>query len=391
MPGFSLPRPRQFWRQVHSLAGITAGTLLMLIGLSGALLAFREEAIDWLNPGGRHVAGHVGQAALAPPQLLAAVQRTWPGRPVGTLAVSAEPGAAARVIFAPQGGQRRGETVYLDPATARPLPPLAGAAFFETVESLHRWLLLPREPGRIATGILAAGLLGLALSGLYLRWPRRPLDWRAWFTFNTALRGRAFLWNLHAVAGTCALLPYLVLTTTGLYWAFDVVRERVDALATASAPPARPAPRPRAAGDDAAAGAVDIGLAWAAFEQRARAAGGWSEAIVRVQRADAPAVLFTWLDARPAHERARNRTTVRLRDGEVLQDERHAEKPAGGRFLAAIYPLHMGSYFGLAGRVAMALAALALPAFGLTGWMLFLLRRQSSACNRQRRAAGAAS
>jgi sulfite reductase (NADPH) flavoprotein alpha-component len=52
----------------------------------------------------------------------------------------------------------------------------------------------------------------------------------------------------------------------------------------------------------------------------------------------------------------------------------------GQRALTTLYPLHMGTYFGLPGRIAMMLAALALPGFAITGWMLYLgRRRQASA------------
>lgn len=390
------PSLRQLWFQLHWFIGITAGTVLIVIGLSGAVLSFREEIIDALNPHGRHVAVQEAPQArqvLAPPQLLAAVRQAWPERQVGTLALFAEPGAAARVIFAPPKGERRGEVVYVDPYTGAALPPLAGADFFEWVESLHRWLLLPREPGRVAAGVLASGLLLLSLSGLYLRWPRRVGDWRAWLTFDPALKGRSFLWGLHSVMGTVALLMYVVFTTSGLYWAFDGLRDRVDAWAgypRVAAQQARPAPRVRnmarnTARDDAAA--VDVAPAWAAFERRASATGGWSEVILRVPSGAAPSVLFTWLDMAPAHERARNRMTVKLPGGEVTQDERHDAKSAGGRFLAAIYPLHMGTYFGLPGRIAMTLAALMLPVFSVTGWLLYLDRRRKKRTVRAERAA----
>jgi sulfite reductase (NADPH) flavoprotein alpha-component len=383
------PSLRQLWFQLHWLIGITAGTVLIVIGLSGAVLSFREEIIDALNPQGRHVRVQEARQVLTPPQMLAAVRQAWPERQVGTLALFAEPGAAARVIFAPPRGERRGEVVYVDPYTGAALPPLAGADFFEWVESLHRWLLLPREPGRVAAGVLASGLLLLSLSGLYLRWPRRVGDWRAWLTFDPALKGRSFLWGLHSVMGTVALLMYVVFTTSGLYWAFDGLRDRVDAWAgypRVAAQQARTAPRVRnMARDDAAA--VDIAPAWAAFERRASETGGWSEVILRVPSGAAPSVLFTWLDLAPAHERARNRMTVKLPGGEVAQDERHDAKSAGGRFLAAIYPLHMGTYFGLPGRIVMTLAALMLPVFSVTGWLLYLDRRRKKRMVRAERAA----
>ena len=50
-------------------------------------------------------------------------------------------------------------------------------------------------------GLLVA-LVFFCLSGLYLRWPRQALNWRAWLTLDWAKKGRAFNWDLHAVAGT---------------------------------------------------------------------------------------------------------------------------------------------------------------------------------------------
>ena len=374
---------KKIWFQLHWFIGITAGTVLIAIGLTGAVLSFREELIDAMNPGGRHVAV-ADSPLLAPSRLLEAARKIHGDRSVGTLALFAEPGAAVRIVFAPARGERRGETVYLDPYTGAGMPPLVGEDFFEWTESLHRWLLLPRAQGKVATGVLAAGLLLLALSGLYLRWPRRALDWRAWFTFDPALKGRSFLWSLHSVLGTFALLMYLVFTTTGLYWAFDVVRDRVDAWAGVPAD----APRVRSMGNSNAA-ALDIAPAWAAFLQRAGrtpdGAAGWSQVVLRVPTGSTPSVLFTWLDVVPSHERARNRMTVRLPDGQVVQDERHDAKSAGGLFLAAIYPLHMGTYFGLPGRIAMMLASLMLPVFSITGWLLYLDRRRKKKSVREQR------
>ncbi|QEI06458.1 nitric oxide synthase [Pigmentiphaga aceris] len=433
------PSGRQIWFQLHWLIGIVAGTVLMLIGLSGAVLSFREELIDLINPGARTVAVQAAPTLL-PPQLLAAVREQFANQQVGTLAVFAKPGAAARVIFAPGQGERRGDTVYLDPYSGRALPPIAGAEFFEWVETFHRWLLLPREAGRVATGVLAACLLFLSLSGLYLRWPRRVWDWRAWLSVDPSLKGRPFLWGLHSVAGTLALLMYLVFAGTGIYWAFDAVREQVDAWAgevrmagrlsragdgptgtartttestttestatrpttaapsisalsatavsgAAPAPIATPRMRNVPRGD---AGAFYIQPAWTTFEKSAQATGGWSELILRVQVDGRPSVLFTWLDTAPAHERARNRTVVSLSGGEIVQDERYAAKSQGGRFIAAIYPLHMGSYFGLPGRIVMTLAALMLPLFGITGWMLYLDRRRKKRALQAERTAMAA-
>lgn len=381
----ALPTLRQAWFQVHWFIGITAGTVLVVIGLTGALLAFHEEILDLMNPGVRHVAPSAGPM-LTPQQTVDAVLRAGRTERISSVALEAEPGSSARVTFVPRPGERRGDVVYVHPYTGSVLGELQGHGFFEWIESLHRWLLLPREPGRVVAGVLAICLLGLSLSGLYLRWPRHPLRWRTWLTFDPALKGRSFLWGLHSVIGTWALVLYVALTATGIYWCFDAVRDTVDGWAGQKRPPraaapARP-PAPAKAEPKAPEPAPpDLARTWAVFQQQS---GDWAEASLRMPAKAGQPVQVTWLDAKAPHERARSRMSIEPLSGKVSGEDRYADRSMGARALSTIYPVHMGTYFGLPGRVAMLLASLALPLFAITGWMLYLDRR------RQRRATAAA-
>ncbi|HEV7814575.1 MAG TPA: sulfite reductase flavoprotein subunit alpha [Janthinobacterium sp.] len=385
-PARRLPPLKRIWSQLHWFIGITAGTVLVVIGLSGAILSFREEWLDLLNPGVRSVPVRAA-AALTPAQIGAAVlQARGPDAHVANITVFAEAGLSARVALAPPPGQRKGETVYADPYTGALQPPLRGCDAFEWVEALHRWLLLPRETGRGVAGTLACCLLLTALSGLYLRWPRRPLAWRSWLTFDPRLRGRSFLWGLHSVLGSWMLLVYLVSAASGIYWSFDLVRDNVDAWAGGRAGAqasgmrkdlgkdmGQGGDRARAGKDGKSAAPVDLEPAWSAFQ---RQAGGWSMATLRMPERATQALQVTWLGSDAPHERARNRMWLQQAGGKVLQDERYAQQGSGAHFLAVIYPLHMGTYFGLPGRIAMMLGGLSLPGFAITGWMLYLGRRR---------------
>ena len=361
---------KQIWFQLHWFIGITAGTVLVIIGLSGATLAFKDELLDVMNPGVRHVSLET-RAPLTPAQL-SSIAAAEHGQRVASITMYAQAGAAPRLFFAPKNGQRRGESIYVHPYTGATQPALAGAEFFEWTESLHRWLLLPRDPGRQVAGALALCLLGLALSGLYLRWPRRPLDWRTWLTFDPALKGRSFLWNLHAVAGTWCLVVYVALTLTGIYWSYDVVRDNIDAWA-GKPPRMAQAPAKKGGGKEKAP-AVDISLAWTSFQQHA---AGWTLASVRLPTRAGEAVQFTWLASDAPHERARSRMSILPADGTVTENEPYGQQGLGARLVNIIYPLHMGTYFGLPGRIIVTLASLGLPLFAITGWMLYLGRRKA--------------
>ncbi|TPG26574.1 PepSY domain-containing protein [Variovorax guangxiensis] len=376
---------RRAWFQIHWFIGITAGTVLVVIGLSGATLSFREEIVDALNPGLSHPGAAPGAVALQPPALLAALEAQLDGRRVNALTVFADTGRAARANLAPLPGQARGETRGVDPYTGALLSEPRGDAFFEFVERLHRWLLLPRDDGKAVTGTLAAGLLVLALSGLYLRWPRRPLAWRAWLRLDFGLTGRAFLWNLHAVVGTVALVAYLVSSATGIYWGFDAVRTLVDNAAGEGR--AVRAQRMQGGGDAGAAPApvkLDLARVWQGFG--AATHGDWSQVTLRLPARGASSVEATYLRAQPEHERARNRLYLQAATGEVTRHERYADKPLAGRLVNSIYPLHMGTYWGLPGRIFMMLSSLAMALFAITGWMLYLGRRRTKKAVRAERA-----
>ena len=378
---------KKLWFQLHWFVGITAGTILILIGLTGAILAFRDEVLDLLNPGVLHVPAE-SRPVLAPPQIAQATRLLRPEARITGIIVYTEAGTTARVTLAPPPGAEHGETIYLNPYTGAPLPPLHYDDAFEWVESLHRHLLLPRDVGRVVLGILAICLLGLSLSGLYLRWPRRALDWRTWLTFDTRLKGRSFLWGLHSVAGTWALAAYVVFTLTGLYWSFDVVRDTVDGwLGTTRPPRVAGAPKAKGVKPPKAVEQADLGASWATFE---RAAPDWKMAFLRPPERATQPIQILWVAKDAPHVRARGRMSVNQQTGAIIKNEPYRDMAVGARAQSTIYPLHLGTYFGLPGRLFMFFTSLALPGFAITGWMLYLNRRRQKRSAQAERAQFAA-
>lgn len=386
--------------QVHWFVGVTAGVVLAVVGASGALLSFEPEILHALNRDVRVT--HIGpQPPLDPPELIARVQAAQPGRRASSLAVWSDPTRAPRLTFAgvesaasgPPGGARpaqggpapRGEVRFLDPQTGA----VSGAAgdrgesFFRTTRSLHRWLTIDlvgkRDLGRQIVGASTLLLVFLAASGLYLRWPRgRALDWRAWLTFNPRFKGRAFLWHLHTVTGTWVLVFYLVMALTGLYWSYEWYKYGLYVLTGAE--PQRP--RGEAGGAGPSGGAPETGResarlepAWVGFRAEV-GEGRYAMAIIDLPPTASPTLTIRYLDADPPHERAYNTVELDTASGAVVRHRRYADKAAGERFMASIFPLHSGRYFGMAGVVLFMLASLAMPLFAVTGWMLYLARRR---------------
>lgn len=389
---------RKILFQTHWFLGITAGLVLALVGVTGAMLSFEDPLLKAINAGVMTVEP-AGRTPLAPAELLARVAQAAPGRTVQALQLSSDPGDAARFTFAPApgapqgpGGRARGESRYVDPYTGALLGTPRGEGFFRTTMQLHRWLAAG-EVGKQIVGASTVAMVFFCVSGLYLRWPRRWRSPRAWLHLDTTLTGRRFLWHLHSVVATWLLLPYLVMALTGLWWSYGWYRDGVNALAGVPAQAPRVGAMPAASGGRDAASAnarperapgVDVAAAFVVFDREVPA---WSTRTLRLPAQPQAPVEFSYQDPDPAHERANHRLVLEAGSLAVSAHERFEDKPAGQRFVAAMFPLHSGSYFGVAGLVVFCLASLAMPLFAVTGLQLYLDRRKKKRAGEDRRRA----
>lgn len=373
--------------QLHWFFGISAGLVLALMGATGALYAFEGEIMSALNPEVLRVEVR-DSGILAPAELVSKIEAAA-GKTVSGLWVDTQADSAARVFFTPKPGERRGPMRFFDPYSGELLAEPSGKAFFDLMLQLHRFLAMG-ETGKQITAASTLALVFFCLSGLYLRWPRQALNWRAWLTLDWAKKGRAFNWDLHAVAGTWCLAFYLCASLTGLYWSYGWYRDGMTQLLS-DAPSGQQGGKPgerRGRPGDAPQGpppSVDYHALWSSLQS---AAGpqlvAWNLRLPPV--AGQPATVFYLLkDA--DHPRALNQLTLDPLSGQVQRHERYADKPFGAQLLASVYALHVGEYFGLVGRILMALASLSMPLFAITGWLLYLDRRRKKRAIKQARGA----
>ena len=363
--------------QLHWFFGITAGLVLALMGVTGATWSFQDELLRLFNPQVLKV--QVRDEGVLPPAELVRRVEAEQGDKVSMLWVNVRSDEAARIFFTPPPGERRGTLRYADPYTGKLQPPVSGQGFFDLMLQLHRFLAMG-DTGRQITGACTLMLIFFCLSGLYLRWPRQALNWRTWLTLDWAKKGRAFNWDLHAVAGTWCLLFYLLFALTGLFWSYEWYREGLNRL-LGDAPAAgeqrkrgEGRGRPPAPGKDAAPLVVDYDAIWTSLQ--AAAGPGLRTYNLRLPPAGGqPATLFYLLD-NAEHERALNTLSLDPATGVVRQHDRYADKSFKAQLLASVYALHVGSYFGLTGRILVTLASLSMPLFFITGWLLYLDRRR---------------
>ena len=347
--------------QVHWFLGITAGTVLALMGLTGAALSFEDDLLRALNPQFAAVATQQGDGRQALPlDTLVATLGEGSDTALQRLRVDATGQRPSVARF--DGG--RDNWVYFDPYTGERFSALRGQGFFDFTEDLHR-RLVAGDRGRLVTGICTIILLVFVLSGIYLRWPRQWWSWRTWLSVEWKHSGRSFLWSLHSVIGTWVLPVYLMIALTGLWWSFDWYRDGLTRLL---------------GGQSAATPTLQAGatLDLQRVQAGLYALPGVREGYIDLRlpaRGDRPVTARVMSADSSHHDRAYDTLQIDPGSGAVLDQRAYADLDGGEKVLGSMFALHSGSFFGLPGRLIVMLSSLMMVLFFVTGWMLYLDRR----------------
>mgnify|MGYP002040188770 FL=1 len=140
--------------QLHWFFGISAGLVLALMGVTGALYSFQEEILLVINPE-MTVTAQPGEV-LPPGELVERLQVR--GLSVSGLYVDTEGGQPTRVFLTPPPGERRGGVRFVDPYTGESLGEPRGLQFFGLMLQLHRFLAMGQS-GRQITGACTIALV----------------------------------------------------------------------------------------------------------------------------------------------------------------------------------------------------------------------------------------
>jgi uncharacterized iron-regulated membrane protein len=347
-----------FW--IHLTAGVVAGLVILLMSVTGTLLAFQQSVLAVLERGQRRVEVPAGAVPLELDTLLARVREARPGAQPSTVTFEPEPGSAVMVNLGAQG------LVFLDPYTGRVLGSgsTRARAFYRTVTNWHRWLAMEgdRRPlGRSITGACNAAFLVLAITGLFLWWPRqwtvRHVGAVLWFRRGLSGRARDFNWH-NAIGFWCA--PVLVvLTATGMVISYPWASNLVYRLTGSPVPAgARGGGSPAAASVRAPSAADPPALTLEGALQRARAqVPTWRTIVLRLPARDGGAISFTISDREHWNAFARSTLTIDPGAPDRARWEPYAATSLGQKVRGWMRFAHTGELGGRAGELVAGLAS----------------------------------
>lgn len=184
------------WRFAHRWLGLVAGTLALVLSITGTLLA--------LDPLNNAIQAAPIERDMPVATLVQRVQATVPGAEE----IRRQPSGAI-VVYAFEDGQAR--ALRVAPADGRVLGSYQPSLLPRWVKNLHRALLLD-DPGRVAAAVVALAMLALSVSGLVLLL-RRMGGWRR---LAGPVRG-TLAQRLHVLTGRVVLAVLALSAAAALY------------------------------------------------------------------------------------------------------------------------------------------------------------------------------
>jgi len=393
--------------QIHWFLGITAGLVLSIMGVTGAIYSYEQQILKWINTDSYTVQAQSGPK-LSPAELYQHFKQQNPEMQINSVSLDASPTGSSTVNIAKEGA-RRGYNMMVNPYTAEVLPEIKGREFFQFIQQLHRYLTMG-PVGKQITGACALMLIFFVLSGLYLRWPKRH-SVKQWLAVKPQLKGRNFIWDLHAVVGTWVVIFYLILACTGLYWSYDWWRNGMFKVLGVERPQPEMqqgqggrggAEQGRNAGESRGEGAGERGpqsegqrenrgegrergvddtllltalnKSWAGFQNEFN--DKYSTVTFNIPKKADGELKLSFTDVEVQHERARNNATYNYQDAAFTLVEMYEDKKLNEKIMSSMLPVHRGSFFGPIYQFFAMVASLLMPLFFITGWMLYLKRRK---------------
>lgn len=357
---------KRLWRNIHLWLGVGLFVLLVPIALSGAILVYHDDIDEFLRT------PHGAVAPSVPTDLALAVANARTAAGAGFQPVNIRFPDDAR---APLGVLLRGQArqqgerppfliAHIDRSDSRVLSVVDfRSTFFGFMHVFHENLTIPFYYGRDIVGWGGVAMLILALTGLYLWWPRKG-QWSRAFAWR---RSPATSSNLHYLTGFWICFPLALISLTGIYLAWPQQGRTV----LSSMAPMTPQP-PRGAGPGG--GPLLAAPARTPSDIHTLATAHTRGQVDLIGFPNAQAGVWR-IRLNPEGGTEPLTITINDRSGEV----KTIEPLSGDRIASWIRWLHEGSHAGAIWRFVVFLSGIIPAVLGVTGILIWLRQRRQRA------------
>lgn len=365
--------------KLHLWLGLASGLVVFIVSITGCLYAF----IDEIRPvvyNNRLRVESTGRPTLPVSQLRQIAQRALGVQyPINRVDISGASdrswafGASQSIPGALTyfGETKYNYTVYVNPYTGRVLEiENSEYEFFSLVLWIHWSLLLSNDIGQPIVGTAVLVFVILLLTGLVLWWPKNKVARKQRFSVKWNASGKRLNYDLHNIFGFYALTFGLMVSLTGLVWAFPWLDKAVYFAATGGGSPAVEKP----VLSDTTAAAVTLPLDRIVADARTQSPTA-RELYVSLPTTNSE-VIYTYarLGQQVNYKGVSNEYDQHT--ARRLSSKRFEDGNRGEKVRSLNYDLHVGSILGLPGKILAFFASFICASLPITGFLIWWGRRK---------------
>lgn len=209
-------------KKIHLWLGLSSGLVVFIVAITGCIYVFKEE-IQNATQDFRFVAAS-NDEFVKPSKLLSIAQKELPLKKIHAIMYHKK-GKAAKVIFY-EYEKKDYYFVYLNPYSGKVLKVVdVNQDFFSFILEGHFYLWLPEQIGQVIVASATLIFVFLLISGFIIWIPNKKKMLKSALSFQWKnYRWRRKNYDLHRILGVYVLLFGFIFSITGLVWGFTWFR-----------------------------------------------------------------------------------------------------------------------------------------------------------------------
>ncbi|MFP3595384.1 PepSY-associated TM helix domain-containing protein [Chryseobacterium sp. SIMBA_029] len=376
---------RKIAYQLHLWLGLTSGLIVVIIAVTGCILAFEKELKHTFYHE-KYFVTSIKKQKLPLSNLKMKAELALPdGLKVNRVEIAAD--YSRSYVFRSLKMDNGALTywgsyiyyyrVYVDPYTGKVLElENTKQDFFEIVMDLHRRLLLGEKIGKAITGYVTLIFAIILCSGLVIWYPRKMNKnmLKGMFFIKTSANWKRINYDVHNVLGFYAAIPLLLISYSAVIWNFEDIDQWVKKTLNGNTPTEQKAKSVIPSGELSASKHI-LDMIGRKVEQRLQ---NKESALISFPRTEEGTYYaeVTYGDKQYQNEQY----NFDQYSGKIIKYQFYKDKNIGyGTALRERnYDLHTGSIFGTTGRFIYLFAGIIAASLPITGCIIWWNKKKKS-------------
>jgi uncharacterized iron-regulated membrane protein len=204
--------------QLHLWLGLGSGLIVFIAALTGSILVFEKEIDQVVNPQYYHVSS-IGKTKKTIDYCTDVLQKEYGIKKISRISTFNDPSRTIQILG--KDSDKKAQFFSVDPYSGKVLATTPQEnRFFVVVLSLHRQLLLG-DAGQLIMGSSCLIFVFMLISGIVLWWPKKMKHLKQRLSVKWSGSFKRINWDFHSTFGFYSFLVLLIISLTGLTFAFD--------------------------------------------------------------------------------------------------------------------------------------------------------------------------